>query len=117
MDEETATAYLIGIRLREPLMAEDYLLTDLELHVGDFGVVETGGSLSVGQVKRPRRPLPAIPWRLLIWVAAFVAVFAVSRVVGGVEGYLLMLVALAAGSLRLDRQLGPVPRGMRDYQA
>ena len=58
MDEETATAYLIGIRLREPLMAEDYLLTDLELHVGDFGVVETGGSTSVGQVKRPRRPLP-----------------------------------------------------------
>ena len=58
MDEETATAYLIGIRLREPLMAEDYLLTDLELHVGDFGVVETGGSPSVGQVKRPRRPLP-----------------------------------------------------------
>ena len=39
-------------------MAEDYLLTDLELHVGDFCVVETGGSTSVGQVKRPRRPLP-----------------------------------------------------------
>ena len=58
MDEDVATAYLIGIRLREPLMAEDYLLTDLELHVGDFCVVETGGSASVGQVKRPRRPLP-----------------------------------------------------------
>ena len=58
MDEDVATAYLIGIRLREPLMAEDYLLTDLELRVGDFCVVETGGSASVGQVKRPRRPLP-----------------------------------------------------------
>ena len=56
--DETATAYLIGIRLREPLMAEDYLLTDLELHVGDFAVVEAGGSTAVGQVKRPRRPLP-----------------------------------------------------------
>ena len=58
MDQDTATAYLIGIRLREPLMAEDYLLTDLELHVGDFCVVETGGSTAVGQVRRPRRPLP-----------------------------------------------------------
>jgi cell fate regulator YaaT (PSP1 superfamily) len=58
MDEDIATAYLIGIRLREPLMAEDYLLTDLALHVGDFCVVETGGSTAVGQVRRPRRPLP-----------------------------------------------------------
>lgn len=58
MDQDTATAYLIGIRLREPLMAEDYLVTDLALHGGDFCVVETGGSTSVGEVKRPPRPLP-----------------------------------------------------------
>jgi|GEM_PF-3781859 hypothetical protein len=64
-----------------------------------------------------RRKLPAIPWRPLLWVVAFVVLFAVSRMVGGVEGYLLMLAALVAGSLRLDRQLGPAPRGMRDYQS
>ena len=42
---------------------------------------------------------------------------ALSRWVGGLAGYVLMLVAVAAGSLRLDRQLGPVARGMRDYQS
>ncbi|HEU5108173.1 MAG TPA: hypothetical protein VFT95_06405 [Micromonosporaceae bacterium] len=31
--------YLIGIRLREPLPAEDYLLAEADLHVGDFCVV------------------------------------------------------------------------------
>jgi hypothetical protein len=70
-----------------------------------------------GPGRRRRRPLPPIPWRGLAWVAALVAVFAVSRTVGGVEGYVLMLVALVVGSLRLDRQRGPVPRGMRDYQS
>ena len=43
--------------------------------------------------------------------------FALSRSVGGLAGYVLLLVAVAAGSLRLDRQLGPVARGMRDYQS
>lgn len=61
--------------------------------------------------------MPAIPWRLLVWVAVLVLMFAVSRTVGGLAGYVLMLVAVAAGSLRLDRQLGPVVRGLRDYQA
>ena len=50
--------YLIGIRLREPVMAEDYLTADSELHVGDFCVVETGGGTAVGEVRRPHRPLP-----------------------------------------------------------
>jgi hypothetical protein len=66
---------------------------------------------------RPRRHLPPIPWRLLLWVAALVVVFGVSRSIGGLAGYALMLAALAAGSLRLDRQLGPVARGLRDYQS
>jgi cell fate regulator YaaT (PSP1 superfamily) len=50
--------YLIGIRLREPLPAEDYLLAEADLHVGDFCVVETGGGTAVGQVRRPKRLLP-----------------------------------------------------------
>jgi len=68
----------------------------------------------------PRRAsftLPAIPWRPLAWIAAFILMFVASRLVGGWAGYVLMLIAVAVGSLRLDRQLGPVSRGLRDYQA
>jgi cell fate regulator YaaT (PSP1 superfamily) len=56
-DAASAPEFLVGIRLREPLFAEDYLTTD-ELHVGDFVVVDTGGATGVGEVRRPRRPLP-----------------------------------------------------------
>jgi cell fate regulator YaaT (PSP1 superfamily) len=55
---EGPAQYLIGIRLREPLMAEDYLTSETDLHVGDFCVVETGGGTAVGEVRRPQRPLP-----------------------------------------------------------
>ena len=67
----------------------------------------------------PRRhwSLPAVPWRPLAWIAGLVLLCVVSRRVGGLEGYLLLLAAVVAGSLRLDRQLGPVVRGMRDYQS
>ena len=33
---EETPQYLIGVRLREPLLAEDYLTTDTDLHVGDL---------------------------------------------------------------------------------
>jgi cell fate regulator YaaT (PSP1 superfamily) len=55
---ESLAPYLIGVRLREPLMAEDYLTSETDLHVGDFCVVETGGGTAVGEVRRPQRPLP-----------------------------------------------------------
>jgi len=55
---EEAPRYLVGVRLREPLLAEDYQTTDGELHVGDIVVVETGGGTAVGEVRRPRRPVP-----------------------------------------------------------
>ena len=61
--------------------------------------------------------MPAIPWRALVWLAAFAVMVALSRSVGGLAGYVLLLVTVAAGSLRLDRQLGPVARGLRDYQS
>jgi cell fate regulator YaaT (PSP1 superfamily) len=56
--EAGASLYLVGVRLREPLFAEDYLTTDAELHVGDLVMVEAGGSLAVAEVRRPKRPLP-----------------------------------------------------------
>jgi cell fate regulator YaaT (PSP1 superfamily) len=49
---------LVGVRVREPLMAEDYLAVEGGLHVGDFVVVEAGGGTAVGEVRRPERPLP-----------------------------------------------------------
>ena len=56
-DAEVAL-YLVGLRLREPLFAEDYLATDAELHVGDLAVVEASGGTAVAEVRRPKRPLP-----------------------------------------------------------
>jgi cell fate regulator YaaT (PSP1 superfamily) len=58
-EAEETPQYLIGVRLREPLAAEDYLTTETDLHVGDFVVVDLGGSTTVGEVRRPRRPLPS----------------------------------------------------------
>ncbi|HEY7041767.1 MAG TPA: regulatory iron-sulfur-containing complex subunit RicT [Methylomirabilota bacterium] len=55
---DEAPRYLIGVRLRQPLLAEDYQTTETDLHVGDFVVVETGGGTTVGEVRRPRRAIP-----------------------------------------------------------
>ncbi|MGH7349903.1 MAG: hypothetical protein ACREI6_07785, partial [Candidatus Rokuibacteriota bacterium] len=56
---EETPQYLIGVRRREPLLAEDHLTTDTDLHVGDLVVVDTGGGTTVGEVRRPKRPLPS----------------------------------------------------------
>src|SRR5262245_60243011 len=57
-EPEANLPYLIGVRLREPLQAEDHV-TDMEdLHVGELVVVETGQGTTVGEVRRPKRPLP-----------------------------------------------------------
>jgi cell fate regulator YaaT (PSP1 superfamily) len=51
--------WLIGIRLRDSALAEDYkLVDDRALGVGDLVVVETATGTAVGEVRRPRRPLP-----------------------------------------------------------
>lgn len=77
-----------------------------------------GWGLPDDHLPEPRRfSLPAIPWQPLAWLAVFVLTFAVSRLLGGGVGYAVMLVAVALGSWRLDRQLGPTSRGMRDYQS
>ena len=57
-DAEVTPLYLVGLRLREPLFAEDYLTTESELHVGDLAVVEAAGGTAVAEVRRPKRPLP-----------------------------------------------------------
>ncbi|OLC16070.1 MAG: hypothetical protein AUH29_06045 [Candidatus Rokubacteria bacterium 13_1_40CM_69_27] len=51
--------YLIGVRLREVAQADDYKLVgdDLDVHVGDLVVVETGTAELVGEVRRPKRAL------------------------------------------------------------
>jgi cell fate regulator YaaT (PSP1 superfamily) len=56
---ETAVEYLVGVRMREAGTADDYRLSDeFTVAVGDFVVVEAGGGELVGEVRRPRRPLP-----------------------------------------------------------
>ncbi len=50
--------FLVGIRLREPANADDYLVEGFDLHVGDFWVVEVPNGTAVGQVRRPKRPVP-----------------------------------------------------------
>ena len=57
-DAQGSDLYLVGVRLREPLLAEDYLAGDIDLHVGGLVVVEAGGATAVAEVRRPRRPLP-----------------------------------------------------------
>jgi cell fate regulator YaaT (PSP1 superfamily) len=58
VEPEANLPYLIGVRLREPLQAEDHQTAMEDLHVGDFVVVETGQGTVVGEVRRPKRPFP-----------------------------------------------------------
>jgi cell fate regulator YaaT (PSP1 superfamily) len=51
--------WLIGIRLRDTAQAEDYkLVEDVAPSVGEIVVVETATGTAIGEVRRPRRPLP-----------------------------------------------------------
>src|SRR5262245_38411904 len=53
-----APQFLIGIRLRDPLLPEDYLTTESDLHVGEFVIVDLGTDTALGEVRRPGPPLP-----------------------------------------------------------
>lgn len=59
MEEAAATGttlqYLIGVRLRDTAQADDYLVADLDVHVGDVVLVETAMGTAVGEVRRPKR--------------------------------------------------------------
>src|SRR5919108_431615 len=50
--------YLIGVRLREGAPADDYKLVDFVARVGELVLVETATEPVVGEVRRPRRPVP-----------------------------------------------------------
>jgi cell fate regulator YaaT (PSP1 superfamily) len=50
--------YLIGVRLRETAPADDYKIADLFAHVGELVLVETANEPLLGEVRRPRRPVP-----------------------------------------------------------
>ena len=51
--------YLVGVRLRDTAPADDYkLVGDVVLHVGDVVSVETATGTALGEVRRPRRPVP-----------------------------------------------------------
>ncbi len=58
VEPEAQMPYLIGVRLRVPLQAEDHLTDQEGLAVGEFVVVETGQGTAVGEIRRPKRPLP-----------------------------------------------------------
>jgi cell fate regulator YaaT (PSP1 superfamily) len=59
MMDDIREQWLIGIRLRDAGPNEDYkLVDDVRLSVGDVVVVETATGTALGEVRRPRRPLP-----------------------------------------------------------
>ena len=58
VEPDAQLPYLIGVRLRVPLQAEDHVTDQEDLAVGDFVVVKTGEGTAVGEIRRPKRPLP-----------------------------------------------------------
>jgi cell fate regulator YaaT (PSP1 superfamily) len=56
---EQIDEWLIGIRLRDTVPADDFkLVEDLAVSVGDIVLVETGSSTALGEIRRPRRAVP-----------------------------------------------------------
>lgn len=55
---EAPITHLVGIRLREPAKAEDYLIEGFAVSVGEFCLVETPRGSAVGEVRRLMRPVP-----------------------------------------------------------
>jgi cell fate regulator YaaT (PSP1 superfamily) len=56
---EQIDEWLIGIRLRDTVPADDFkLVEDLAVTVGDIVLVETGSSTALGEIRRPRRAVP-----------------------------------------------------------
>src|SRR6266850_2929121 len=56
---DTMNDFLVGVRLRATALTDDYRVGELELHVGDFLVVETlTAETAVGEVRRAKREVP-----------------------------------------------------------
>jgi cell fate regulator YaaT (PSP1 superfamily) len=59
MDDDIREEWLIGVRLRDTASADDYKLVGGDaLSVGAIVMVETATGTALGEVRRPRRPLP-----------------------------------------------------------
>ncbi|HET7342860.1 MAG TPA: regulatory iron-sulfur-containing complex subunit RicT [Methylomirabilota bacterium] len=57
--DDSDSQWLVGIRVRDAAPAEDYkLVEDLPLGVGDIVLVETAAATALGEIRRPRRPVP-----------------------------------------------------------
>lgn len=70
----------------------------------------------------PPRQRRRVPWKALLWVAAWcwamALVPAVDHALGAGAGYVYLLLTVSVGVWRLERVgTGPYLRGLRDYQA
>jgi hypothetical protein len=64
-----------------------------------------------------RRRLPHVPWQPFAWFAAFCWLMVVAGAVGGLPGYVIVLLAVGMGCWRIDRWLGrQYWQGLREYQ-
>jgi hypothetical protein len=65
---------------------------------------------------RSRPHLPPVPWRLLASIAGWVSLLIIANGVGGLAGYLVVLLAVALGAWRLDRWCArQYWSGLREY--
>jgi hypothetical protein len=69
-----------------------------------IGLVHDPGSNRPQPPDAGRHPqLPHVPWRLLAWLSGWVGLLFVADAVGGLAGYLVLLLAVSIGAWRLDR--------------
>ena len=59
-----------------------------------------------GDAGRPRAPWPRPPWRPFAWFALFCWLLFAAGAIGGLPGYLVLLVAVGVGCWRVDKWLG-----------
>jgi hypothetical protein len=65
----------------------------------------------------PRRPLPHLPWRPFAWLAAWCWLLFAAGAVGGLAGYLIVLLAVTLGCWRVERWCArQYWGGLREYR-
>ena len=66
---------------------------------------DDGGAEPPRRRRRRRRRPPVLPWRPFAWFAAFCWLLFAAGQLGGLPGYVVLLVAVGIGGWRLDRWL------------